>query len=78
MRIKTMCNNCTVVLIDGHKNYLFSYNLLVAVYNYRTEKLYVCDNNYSPTTSRHFNKWCKYYSINAEKIGVSRSKIEAI
>lgn len=78
MRIKNMCANCIAVLIDGDKNYLFSFGLLVAVYNYNTGVLSVCDNHYSRTTARHYNKWISEYKICAEETRINRSKIEAI
>lgn len=78
MRIKNVCSNCTVVLIDGSKNYLFSFELLVAVYNYNTGILNVCDNHYSRSTARHYNKWIGEYKICANEVKVSRSEIEAI
>ena len=78
MRIKNMGANCTVVLIDGDKNYLFSYNLLVAVYNYNTGVLNVCDNHYSQATARHYNKWISEYKICAKEVKISRQEIESI
>ena len=78
MRIKNVGTNCTVVLIDGSKNYLFSFGSLVAVYNYNTSVLNVCDNHYSPTTTRHYNKWISEYKICAEEVKISRSEIESI
>lgn len=78
MRIKNVCNNCTVVLIDGSKNYLFSFGLLVAVYNYNTGILNVCDNHYSRTTAKHYNKWVSEYKICADEVKISRSEIESI
>jgi len=78
MRIKNISANCTVVLIDGDKNYLFSFGLLVAVYNYKTNILNVCDNHYSRTTARHYNQWIKAYNIYADEVRVNRSEIEVI
>ena len=78
MSIKKIGANCTAVLIDGDKNYLFSYNLLVAVYNYNTGVLNVCDNHYSQTTARHYNKWISEYKICAKEVKISRQEIESI
>lgn len=78
MRIKNISANCTAVLIDGDKNYLFSYNMLVAVYNYNTGVLNVRDNHYSPTTTRHFNKWKSAYKICSNEVKISRQEIESI
>lgn len=77
MRIKNLGANCTTVLTTD-KNYLFSYNLLVAVYNYNTGILNVCDNHYSQTTTRHYNKWICEYKICANEVKISRSEIESI
>lgn len=77
MRIKTICSNA-VAVETSYKNYLFSYGLLVAVYNYNTGILNVCDNHYSRTTARHYNKWISEYKIYAEEKAVSRRFIELV
>ena len=77
MRIKTICSNC-IAVTSTDKNYLFSYNLLVAVYNYTTGVLNVCDHHYSQTTTRHFNKWKSEYKICSNEVKVTRSEIESI
>lgn len=77
MRIKNMGANCTAVLTE-YKNYLFSYNLLVAVYNYDTGVLNVCDNHYSASTTKHYHKWISEYKICSEEVRISRQEIESI
>lgn len=77
MRIKTICSNA-IAVTTAYKNYLFSYGLLVAVYNYDTGILNVCDHHYSPSTTRHYNKWISENKICAEEVKISRSEIESI
>lgn len=77
MRIKTICSNA-IAVTTAYKNYLFSYGLLVAVYNYDTGILSVCDNHYSKTTTKHYNKWISEYKICAKEKNVDRRIIELI
>ena len=58
MNLTPIASNMTELELKDGVRVLFSYKTPVAMIDMNTEKVYVTEKYWSPTTSRHINKWC--------------------
>ena len=56
MKLKKIGNNETELIFNDGTHVLFSYETPVAVST--TDKIFVTEQKYSNTTTKHINKWC--------------------
>ena len=57
MRLKQIGSNQTEIIFNNGTHVLFSYETPVAVST--GNGLFVTENKYSNTTTKHINKWCR-------------------
>lgn len=77
MNLKPIAANMNEVEI-GSKRVLFSYKTPVAYKILGLSMVYVTDQHYSQTTTRHINKWVKALQYDAPVCKVPQSQIDEL
>ena len=82
IKLKKIGSNQTE-MIQGNKTVLYSYETPVIVQTNwgpdgQLPKIYITSERFSPTTSRHVNKYVKDLPLKWERINVSQEELEGM
>ena len=74
MKVKPIGSNQTEVIMNNGNHVLFSYETPVAVST--IDGIFVTEEKYSNTTTRHINKWCAGINQDWSAYKVSQNELE--
>lgn len=78
MEYKKLSTNCRAFSRINDKNYLVSYETVIAVCDYTAKKIYVL-RNLTVTSKKHLCQWAKFYGINdLDRVIVDKSFIDSL
>lgn len=78
MEYKKLSTNCRSFSRINDKNYLVSYETVIAVCDYTAKKIYVL-RNLTVTSKKHLCQWAKFYGINdLDRVIVDKSFIDSL